>query len=92
MECTDLAENPNHLQPGQLLYLPLNYPADSAQPLNLQHRPDYYVVGPGDTLSLIAQRLFGDSKKYHHIVHANNKLLDADKISPGTLLIIPPEQ
>jgi len=87
-----LEANPNRLQPGQLLYLPVSCKTDSAEPLSPRHRPDYYVVGPGDTLAGIAGRLLGDSQKYGQIVSVNkHKLTDGDKIRPGCLLTIPQE-
>ena len=49
-----------------------------------------YTVQPGDTLSLIAKRIYGDASQYMKIFNANkDKLTDPDKIKPGQELVIP---
>lgn len=49
-----------------------------------------YVVQPGDSLSKIAQKYYGDPALYTKIFEANRDLLkDPNKISPGQKLRIP---
>ncbi|HXA50928.1 MAG TPA: LysM peptidoglycan-binding domain-containing protein [Candidatus Acidoferrum sp.] len=49
-----------------------------------------YTVQPGDTLSGIAKRFYGDASAYNKIFQANrDKLTDADHIRPGQELVIP---
>jgi len=51
-----------------------------------------YTVKPGDTLSKIAQQVYGDASKYPRIFEANQPMLkDPDKIYPGQVLRIPTE-
>jgi nucleoid-associated protein YgaU len=47
-----------------------------------------YTVQPGDNLSKISQRFYGDASKYMTIARANN-LKDPDKIQAGQELLIP---
>jgi len=52
--------------------------------------PRTYTVQPGDTLSAIAQRFYGNASNYNKIFQANrDKLTDADHIRPGQELVIP---
>ncbi|MEL6335796.1 MAG: LysM domain-containing protein [Pseudomonadota bacterium] len=50
-----------------------------------------YVAAPGDTLSLIAERLMGDLRAYRTLYAANRAVLGADPevLEVGTVLIIP---
>jgi len=49
-----------------------------------------YTVQPGDTLSAIAKRVYGDAGQYMKIFNANkDKLTDPDKIKAGQELVIP---
>lgn len=49
-----------------------------------------YTVQPGDTLSAIAKRVYGDAGQYMKIFNANkDKLNDPDKIQVGQQLVIP---
>ena len=50
-----------------------------------------HVVVPGDWLSKIAQKYYGDAMKYDVIHKANLKIIgpDANKIKPGQRLVIP---
>jgi nucleoid-associated protein YgaU len=51
---------------------------------------DTYTVQPGDTLSKIAERYYGDASAYMRIFQANQGTLkDPNRISPGQQLIIP---
>ena len=47
-----------------------------------------YVVEKGDTLSLIAEKVYGDKNKWHKIRDAN-KIKNVNALRPGTKLIIP---
>jgi nucleoid-associated protein YgaU len=47
-----------------------------------------YVVQPGDSLSLIAYRVFGDLNSWPKLLQSNN-LLSADQIEVGMVLTIP---
>jgi LysM repeat protein len=49
-----------------------------------------YTVAPGDSLSAIAQRFYGNSREYQRIFEANrNQLSDPDHIRAGQVLVIP---
>ena len=49
-----------------------------------------YVVQPGDSLSAIAQKVYGDSKHWTTIFeHNKDKISDPDVIHPGQELVIP---
>lgn len=53
----------------------------------------FYTVVSGDTLSKIAKTQYGDAMKYPTIFEANKPMLtDPDKIYPGQVLRIPPQQ
>jgi nucleoid-associated protein YgaU len=53
----------------------------------------YYTVRSGDTLSKIAKEYYGNAMKYPEIFEANKPLLsDPDKIYPGQVLRIPPQE
>jgi nucleoid-associated protein YgaU len=53
-------------------------------------QPTTYTVQPGDTLSAIAKRFFGNANDYMEIFNANrDQLSDPDKIKPGQVLKIP---
>ncbi|MCE7065867.1 peptidoglycan-binding protein LysM [Dyadobacter sp. CY326] len=50
----------------------------------------YHTVEKGDTLSKIAQKVYGDMMKYPVIFEANKPMLsDPDEIYPGQVLRIP---
>jgi nucleoid-associated protein YgaU len=50
----------------------------------------YHVVKKGDTLSKIAQQVYGDKMLYTKIFEANrDQLSDPNKIKPGQKLLIP---
>jgi len=51
----------------------------------------YYTVVPGDSLSKIAKKYYGNANKYPVIFEANTPMLKhPDKIYPGQVLVIPP--
>ncbi len=53
---------------------------------------EFYTVVSGDTLSKIAKRFYGDANKYPVIFEANTPMLThPDKIYPGQVLVIPPQ-
>lgn len=50
----------------------------------------FHIVRQGETLSAIAQQYYGSSNDWRKILTANEKTIkDANKIAPGTKLIIP---
>ena len=52
----------------------------------------FYTVESGDTLSKIAKTHYGDPMKYPAIFDANRPMLkDPDKIYPGQVLRLPPQ-
>ncbi|HRO58974.1 MAG TPA: peptidoglycan-binding protein LysM [Burkholderiaceae bacterium] len=53
----------------------------------------YYTVVKGDTLSKIAKQYYGNANQYMPIFEANKPMLThPDKIYPGQVLRIPPQQ
>lgn len=53
----------------------------------------FHTVETGDTLSKIAKEHYGSANKYQEIFEANKPMLkDPDKIYPGQVLRIPPQQ
>ena len=53
-----------------------------------------YTVKAGDTLSVIAEKVYGDAAKYQDIYEANKDLIgpSADNIKVGQELKIPPKK
>ncbi len=52
-----------------------------------------YTVKAGDTLSMIAKKVYGDAAKYNDIYEANKDILaSADDIKVGQELKIPPKK
>jgi nucleoid-associated protein YgaU len=49
----------------------------------------FHVVRPGETLSAIAEQYYGSPNAWRKIRDANKTLKDANRIAPGTKLIIP---
>jgi nucleoid-associated protein YgaU len=64
-----------------------NY-ADLKHDIEVRQGEQTYTVEPGDNLSKISKRFYGDANKYLKIAKANN-LEDPDKIQVGQQLIIP---
>ena len=57
---------------------------------NAEPEAQYHDVVPGDTLSGISKKYYGDANKYNAIFEANKPMLkSADKIYPGQKLRIP---
>ncbi|HEY5803274.1 MAG TPA: LysM peptidoglycan-binding domain-containing protein [Lysobacter sp.] len=51
-----------------------------------------YTVAKGDTLSHISKQFYGNANKWNAIFEANrDQLDDPDKIQPGQVLKIPPQ-
>jgi nucleoid-associated protein YgaU len=52
---------------------------------------NFHDVEPGDTLSAISKKVYGDANKYEQIFEANKPMLKSpDRIYPGQKLVIPP--
>jgi len=50
----------------------------------------FHIVRRGETLSAISQKYYGSAGKWRKIFQANRQLIDdANKIQPGTKLVIP---
>jgi nucleoid-associated protein YgaU len=50
----------------------------------------FHIVRKGQTLSEISRKYYGSANKWKKILHANrNVIKDANKLKPGTKLIIP---
>ena len=79
-------------------------PAPQPQERQVQSEPDttryeqperitttrFHIVQRGETLSSISQQYYGSAHRWQRIVEANkDAIADANKISPGTKLIIP---
>jgi nucleoid-associated protein YgaU len=62
--------------------------ADLNHDIEFRQDTQTYTVQPGDNLSKISKRFYGDANKYPQIVKANN-LEDPDKIKVGQQLVIP---
>lgn len=51
---------------------------------------EFYVIQPGDTLSKLAKKYYGDAMKYPRIFEANREVIeDPDKIFVGQKIRIP---
>src|SRR5215470_18902873 len=62
--------------------------SDLAHEISVHEGEQTYVVQPGDNLSKISKRFYGDANQYMKIADAN-KLSDPDKIKVGQQLVIP---
>jgi nucleoid-associated protein YgaU len=62
--------------------------ADLKHDIEVRQGNQTYTVQPGDNLSKISKRFYGDANKYMTIAKANN-LEDPDKIKVGQELLIP---
>ena len=84
-----IGSNPNLIRAGQVLYIP----SVTAGPA-VQIKPGTtYTVQPGDTLSSIALRAYGNAAEhYWHKIYKENKDVigdDPNLIRPGEVLDIP---
>lgn len=65
-----------------------NLTVDQSEP-----EAEYYTVVSGDTLSKISKQFYGSPNKYMQIFEANKPMLShPDKIYPGQMLRIPPDE
>ena len=65
-------------------------PPQEQAPKRVETAYTEYLVVKGDSLSLIAQRLYGDMHAWRRIYEANRDVIDdPDKIHPGQVLKIP---
>ena len=72
-------DDPDRLVPGQRLIVPLS-PSTGANAID-------YHVAPGDSLSRIAARIYGDATLWRQIQRDNaGRVPDADQIFPGQVL------
>ena len=62
--------------------------ADLKHDIEVRQGNQTYTVQPGDTLSKISKRFYGDPNKYPQIAKANN-LENPDQIKAGQQLLIP---
>jgi nucleoid-associated protein YgaU len=66
---------------------------DNTQTADHQSAASFYTVKKGDTLSKIAQEVYGSANQYAMIFEANKPMLkSADAIYPGQQLRIPAQQ
>lgn len=71
-------------QPPQVLQVPASPNSDQTRDVQ------YYCAAEGDTLSLIAERLLGDSSRWPEIYRLNaDKVRDMDLVPAGVKLLIP---
>jgi nucleoid-associated protein YgaU len=94
-------KDPRRLKPGDQIRLPKDPtniqgkpapsgPTPSGQPASGTPNLTEYLVVKGDTLSGIAQKVWGSSKDWQAIVEANRSLLpDENALRPGMKLRIP---
>lgn len=67
-----------------------NVKVEGAQAASVEDGTQYYIIKSGDTLSAIAQQVYGDANKYPKIFEANREVIkDADLIFPGQKIRIP---
>jgi nucleoid-associated protein YgaU len=70
----------------------LNSQAEPAPQPPAPAEPQTYIVQPGDTLSSIAQQLYGQAQLWRVIFERNRLALnDPAKVRPGQVLKIPPK-
>ncbi len=87
--------DPSQLTAGNVLTIPNVKPREatvgevsSASTSQVTYTEGKYVVQPGDSLSIISQKVYGDIFSWPAILQANN-LLNADQIEVGMILTIP---
>lgn len=60
------------------------------EPLEKIQTQKFHIVRKGETLSEIAYKYYGSAAKWNRILDANRSVIkDADKLKPGTKIIIP---
>ena len=51
---------------------------------------NFHIINEGETLSLIATKYYGTASNWRKIYNANSSIIkDANKIRPGTKIVIP---
>ena len=85
--------DPMRLRVNQMIQLPsINDVQYLSTVAPASARRQLYVILPGDTLSAIARRHYGDPEKWHAIYNANRSTIGSNpnRIQPGTAIRIPP--
>ena len=60
------------------------------EPIEKIQAEKFHIVRKGETLSEIAYKYYGSAAKWNKILDANRSVIkDADKLKPGTKIIIP---
>ena len=77
-------ERRNEVQAAQEQFLAAQYTV-----ARLSDAQSTYTVNPGDSLSEVATKFYGDANCWVFIVDANGYLEDPNMIIPGTILVIP---
>ena len=54
-------------------------------------RPEYYIIGAGDTLAQVARTFLGKTEEYQRLAQFNN-LPNPDQVNAGQLIALPPEK
>ncbi len=88
----DVLPNAHQLPVGNFIYLPmtpLKNPDGSFR--SPDRRPDYYIIGAGDTLGNVARIFLGNTEGYLRLAQFNH-LPDPDQIRAGQLIALPPEK
>lgn len=80
---------PESLQVGQTLDIPAQEKMDTSAKAD---GPGSYIVGDGETLFDIAQKVYGDSAQWQTIYDANQTAIGDDpmQLQAGVVLVIPP--
>lgn len=82
----DQVQNTGRVAPK--VELPINRPKRDDLP---KGQTDRIMVRPGDTLSKIAERVYGDKAKASAIYQANkSRIQDPNALKPGQVLMLPP--
>lgn len=91
-------DDPNNIPPGTKLFLPSISPlrptikgeinGDGVQTKKINSQEEVYIVQTGDSLSLIALKVYGDLEAWPIIAKANN-ISQPDQIEVGMRLKIP---
>ncbi len=80
----DFIAHPDRIKPGWRINPPIAYDEIG------RDRLEYHVI-PGDTLSGIAWRVYGDASRWPQIATDNAaRIADPDRIRPGQVLVIQP--
>ncbi len=89
--------SPTSLRPGRVIKVPQDPKNLQGVPVRQSTKPGgslstEYIVEPGDTLSRIAQKFYGDSSLASTIYNANRSILaDEDSLRVGQKLMLPPK-